>query len=165
MDAKIRVASRADAGELCALVNAAYRGRAGWTNESGILAGERISLQGLLEELSVASVLVAENARGELVGSVAVHPDHSLGMVSVRADCQNQKLGQRLLLCAEACAAERGAREVSMSVLTNRTELLDWYQRRGYSAQWDRVSVLETGANVGRSLVGELRLVRLIKSL
>ncbi|KAH9258747.1 hypothetical protein BASA81_003249 [Batrachochytrium salamandrivorans] len=101
MDVKIRPALRADAGELCVLVNSAYRGQAGWTNESKILTGERISLANLLLELSVANVLVAQNAEGELVGSIAIHGDYSLGMVSVRADCQNQQLGRKLLLYAE----------------------------------------------------------------
>ena len=55
-----------------------------------------------------------------------------LGMLSVRPDIQDRKLGRRLLGDAEAFAVARGARRIRMEVVGIRDALIGWYERRGY---------------------------------
>jgi ribosomal protein S18 acetylase RimI-like enzyme len=55
-------------------------------------------------------------------------------MLTVRPTAQAAGMGRRLLLAAERFAArEWGARSVHMTVIVQRTELIDWYVRRGYA--------------------------------
>ncbi|MEO6881801.1 MAG: GNAT family N-acetyltransferase, partial [Mycobacteriaceae bacterium] len=74
-----------------------------------------------------------------LVGCCALTPtEHDgavyLGMVAVRPGRQGHGLGSALLDAAEAVAvAEFGARAVEMTVIRQRTELIAFYERRGYA--------------------------------
>jgi GNAT superfamily N-acetyltransferase len=55
-----------------------------------------------------------------------------LGMLTVRPDLQERRLGRTLLEAAEAWAAARGAQRVRMTVVNIRDGLIAWYERRGY---------------------------------
>ncbi|HTV21560.1 MAG TPA: GNAT family N-acetyltransferase [Polyangiaceae bacterium] len=134
------LARPADAGDVVALVESAYRGepsRAGWTTEADLLDGQRTDreeVDALILDPTVAIVLARRH--GELVGSVAVRIDDErvahIGMFAIRPTLQGAGIGRGLLGEAERVARERGAREAEMTVIEQRIELLEWYARRGY---------------------------------
>jgi GNAT superfamily N-acetyltransferase len=128
------------------LVNSAYRGdssKAGWTTEADLLGGQRTDPEGL------AQLLGGSPANGQVV---LVHTDEAglaccvhlerlpdakayLGMLTVRPVAQAGGLGRALLAAAEAWAArEWQTREMQMTVIAQRPELIAWYERRGYVA-------------------------------
>lgn len=149
----LRPARRDEADALSALVNSAYRGdpsRAGWTTEADLLGGQRTDPAALREfvatgETALDRVLLVYDgtAGGTGVGRLAEAcvqlerrgDDAYLGMLTVQPTRQASGLGKRLLDAAEGWAAARwGARTIIMTVITQRPELIAWYERRGYHA-------------------------------
>lgn len=139
-------AAETDFPALVALVNSAYRGQgaqAGWTTEAGYIDGQRIDLDSLKQDLAEAPDAVLLTLRdeqdGPLLGCVWLEPDGDhpdawyLGMLTIRPDLQDRKLGAGLLARAEAHAAQLGARRIRMTVVHLRDTLIAWYQRRGYA--------------------------------
>lgn len=135
----VRRAGDDDAVGLHALIEGAYRGdsaRRGWTHEADLLGGQRTDVEALQALLATAgqTMLVAE-AGGRLVGCVNLQDlggTAYLGMLSVDPTLQAQGLGRRLVAAAEALAADLGAATVEMTVIRRRSELIAWYERRGY---------------------------------
>ena len=138
----LTAAAEADFADIVALTNWAYRGTgevASWTVES-YLEGERTTVETLRADLAAAPdarLLVWRDATGELLGHVWLEPQAGevwyLGLLSVRPDRQDQKLGRALLGAAEAFAQHRGARRMRLTVINVRDTLIAWYQRRGYA--------------------------------
>ncbi|MGS2591603.1 GNAT family N-acetyltransferase [Streptomyces hebeiensis] len=135
-----RNATAADAEAVVALVQSAYRGessRAGWTTEADILDGQRTDPQGVLEAIeSPGSRLLAVERDGALVACCRLERQGDtayFGMFAVRPGAQGAGLGRKVLAEAERTARESwGAREMRMTVITVREELIAWYERRGY---------------------------------
>src|SRR4051812_34591472 len=72
-----RVATPADADLLHPLVQSAYRGdssRLGWTTEADLLAGSRISVQGILAKINdpAGAVLIGTDPDGKLTACCEV---------------------------------------------------------------------------------------------
>lgn len=137
----IRFATIDDITKLHDLVHRAYRGdtaRRGWTHEADLLEGQRTDLDALRVILADPEqrILLAEED-GAVWGCVniakAAPPRAYLGMLSVDPDRQAGGLGRKLLAAAEdAAVSEFGSTEVEMTVISRRTELVAWYERRGY---------------------------------
>ena len=136
-----RRAAPADVRALHDLVEGAYRGeraRGGWTHEADLLGGARID-RATLEAVIAdpAQVVLLAERDGRLVGCVQVTDKGNglayLGMLSVDPVLQGGGLGRALIAVAEAEAQTRfGARTMEMTVIVQRSELIDWYGRRGY---------------------------------
>lgn len=136
-----RRASAEDVAALHALVHGAYRGdsaRRGWTHEADLLDGARIDLATLKAIVGdpAQAVLLAERD-GRLLGCVQVTDKGRglayLGMLTVDPALQGGGLGRSLISAAEAEARARfQADRMEMTVIVQRTELIDWYGRRGY---------------------------------
>src|ERR1700756_607051 len=113
---ELQQATAADLPEIVALTNWAYRGtgpQSSWTIES-YLEGERTTEAALSADLAgnpQAQILVWRDAAGELLGHFWLEPvgDDTgyLGLLSVRPDRQDQKLGRTLLSAAEDFARSR----------------------------------------------------------
>lgn len=143
---RARPATEAELPALVELVNSAYRGdssRGGWTTEADLLGGQRTDVDTLRAQLRAAgtTVLVAEEP-GRLVGCVLVEPVASgarmpeayLGMLTVDPRIQARGIGSVLVQAAEACARDAmSARAMRMTVIAQRSELIAWYERRGYA--------------------------------
>lgn len=136
----VRHAVRGDVPALVALVNGAYRGdgsRAGWTTEADLLGGIRIDAERMLAMLATEDqrILVHEHA-GELLACVALERDGEgayLGMLTIAPRSQAAGLGRRLLAAAEHEARRLwNVPAMHMTVIAQRTELIAWYERRGY---------------------------------
>lgn len=142
-----RVARAGDAEAVVALVESAYRGessRAGWTTEADLLDGQRTDLAevtGLLAAPDVR-ILLAEDSDGGLgglgglVGCCQLERRDSaayFGMFAVSPTRQGDGIGAALLDRAERHARRTwGALRMELLVISVRTELLAWYDRRGY---------------------------------
>ncbi|MEV6679196.1 GNAT family N-acetyltransferase [Streptomyces erythrochromogenes] len=135
-----RSAVEADVPELVALVESAYRGdasRAGWTTEADYLDGQRTDPDGVRAVIdSEDGVLLVVERSGELVACCHIEHrgDHAyFGMFAVRPGLQGGGLGKEILAEAERRARETwGAREMRMTVVNVREELISFYVRRGY---------------------------------
>ncbi|MER7951274.1 GNAT family N-acetyltransferase [Streptomyces sp. NPDC096079] len=130
-----------DVPALVPLVESAYRGdasRAGWTTEADILQGQRTDPEG------VAAVITAPGSRllvverdGEPVACCQLeHRGEAayFGMFAVRPDLQGAGLGKLIIAEAERRVRELwdDVREMHMTVISVREELIAWYERRGY---------------------------------
>ncbi|MFD8549600.1 GNAT family N-acetyltransferase [Streptomyces sp. NPDC059649] len=135
-----RTAVDADIPGLVDLIESAYRGdasRAGWTTEADLLEGRRTDPEGVAAVVrhETGLLLIAERD-GALTACCQLEHrgDHAyFGMFAVRPALQGGGLGRTMLAEAERTARETwGAREMRMTVIRQRTELIEWYERRGY---------------------------------
>jgi N-acetylglutamate synthase-like GNAT family acetyltransferase len=138
---KIREAAADDLPALHRLIESAYRGdsaRSGWTHEADLLFDPRITPEELSAIIAGPShaMLVAPSAAGlegcvhvsDLGGGVAY-----LSLLAVSPARQAGALGKALIGAAETFAAWAfGAREMQLSAIDQRIELIAYYQRRGY---------------------------------
>ncbi len=136
-------AAPSDLPAIADLVNSAYRGdssRQGWTTEADYLGGQRTDAQTLTHDLAAnpkAMLLtLRDEAAGPLLGCAWLEPATDgawyLGMLTVRPDLQDRKLGRTMLEAAENHAKELGASRITMTVVQVRDTLIAWYERRGY---------------------------------
>jgi N-acetylglutamate synthase-like GNAT family acetyltransferase len=137
----IRLATIDDIEALHALIESAYRGDTatrGWTHEADLLDGQRTDLDSLAAILAHPDqrILLAERD-GRLEGCVQLsRVDGSvayLGLLTVDPALQAGGLGKVLLTHGEAYVRENWRSEVmEMTVIKQRTELIAYYERRGY---------------------------------
>ena len=129
--------------QVAAFVNAAYRGlggQAGWSQEGNYISGPRTTAEILHEDLKAAPeaklMVWRDEPDGPPLGCVWLEPAPDgawrLGLLTVRSDLQDRKLGRAVLEAAEAMAAEAGASHIRMTVISLREALIAWYGRRGY---------------------------------
>jgi len=138
----IRTATPADLPALRRLVERAYRGdsaRQGWTHEADLLDDERTSDDELAAVIAAGDkcMLVAHDAAGALVGTVTLtrltDGRAYLGMLCVDPDVQAGGIGRALLAaCDDAARRLWASAAIEMTVIAPRTELIAWYERRGY---------------------------------
>ncbi|MFE9028049.1 GNAT family N-acetyltransferase [Streptomyces iakyrus] len=135
-----RPATDADVDELVALIESAYRGddsRAGWTTEADILEGQRTDPEGVLAVIkSPDSRLLTVEKDGRTVACCQLEHqgEHAyFGMFAVSPRLQGAGLGKVIIAEAERQARETwGVREMQMTVISVRDDLIAWYERRGY---------------------------------
>jgi ribosomal protein S18 acetylase RimI-like enzyme len=130
-----------DLPQLEALVNSAYRGdeaRKGWTHEADLIEG---SIRTNAEELKLliqkkdAVILTCKQSQ-QILGCVYLEKKGQrlyLGMLSVSPGQQGKGIGKVLLQAAEEYAIQKQCNQIEMSVISIRHELIDWYERHGYT--------------------------------
>ncbi len=137
----ISYAVKADIPQILTLLNNAYRGEAstkGWTSETHLISGEIRTDEAALEELinKEGSVFLKYTDEDGLIkGCVNLQKKDQLiylGMLAVRPMQQGTGTGRQLLHAAEIHAAVNGCNRIEMTVISVRTELIDWYKRNGY---------------------------------
>ncbi|MFJ4517866.1 GNAT family N-acetyltransferase [Streptomyces sp. NPDC088816] len=135
-----RDARDTDVDTLVRLIESAYRGdssRAGWTTEADILQGQRTDPEGVLEVIaSPGSRLLTVERDGDVVACCQLEHkgDHAyFGMFAVTPTLQGAGLGKVVIAEAERRARQGwGVREMHMTVISVREDLIAWYERRGY---------------------------------
>lgn len=141
-----RPAAVAEARALVSLINSAYRGdssKAGWTTEADLLDGQRIDVEGLTETIARPDNVVLLHERDGIPGA-CVHLERTgddcyLGLLTIRPTLQGAGLGRLMLEAAERWAIENwSSRAMYMTVIVQRTELIAWYERRGYRRTGER---------------------------
>jgi GNAT superfamily N-acetyltransferase len=119
------------------LVESSYRGdssRTGWTTEADLLDGQRTDRESVCADLPWLILTVDDE---QLVGCCTLVPKQGhayFGMFAVRPGLQGRGVGAALLAEAERVAAAAGAAYVEMTVISLRSELIAFYERRGYVA-------------------------------
>ncbi len=140
-DYSFRAATVNDVDAIAKLVQSAYRGdssRAGWTTEADLLDGQRTDVTAITTLLnSSANGLLLCECNNTLLASAHLERNGSVchfGMFAVQPAMQNHGIGRALLAEAERIARDDWqCEEMHMLVITLRSELIAWYQRRGYS--------------------------------
>jgi len=145
MTLSFRPATHADIDALLDLVESAYRGdssRLGWTTEADLLDGQRTDRDGLRATIEKdGSVIVLAERDGELLGCANLERQGNaayFGMFAVRPGLQGQGIGDAILRECERMTRAWGMASVRMTVIWTRTELIAFYQRRGYAATGER---------------------------
>ena len=160
------IAQPQDATAICNLLNLAYRGAQGWTNESHLIGGIRTTADDVKQQIeSGESIFILHKMANNLHGCIAVECHDGvahIGSFAVAPNCQNMGMGKKLLDVAEAHGVKQGAHRFKMQVLSTRTELLDFYYRRGYQATGEEVD-FPYGLNVGEPKVMDLKFLVLNK--
>jgi len=129
-----------DVDALVTLIESAYRGdssRTGWTTEADILEGQRTDPEGVLAVIkSPDSWLLTVERDGMAVACCQLEHrgDHAyFGMFAVSPTLQGAGLGKVIIAEAERKAREIwGVKEMHMTVISVRNDLIAWYERRGY---------------------------------
>jgi GNAT superfamily N-acetyltransferase len=139
----IRVATESDLPALHPVIERAYRGdsaRAGWTFESDLLEDDRTDLEELGAILRSPSdrLLVALSEDGVPIGCVQITSKGEglsyLGLLCIDPVLQAGGLGRMMIAAAEGLARDVfGARTMEMTVIDQRSELVAYYERRGYA--------------------------------
>jgi len=167
----IRLATLADAGAVSQLVNQSYRGQTGvqgWTTESHLLKGLRTDSERVARLIIGAdSVLMLKSTDEQLEGCVHLERKGRstayLGMLTTHFRGQSKGVCSELLRAAETFAKVHWQVErIEMTVITMRTELIEWYVRRGYSVTTER-RPFPTDPRFGIPLVENLEFVVLEK--
>jgi ribosomal protein S18 acetylase RimI-like enzyme len=140
----ISKATLADVATLNTLINSAYRGESskkGWTTEANLLGGIRIDEDGLTEIIQKTDAFILKyTEKNTIVGSVYLENQGDtlyLGMLTVSPELQGGGIGKKLLKAAEDVANALGQSVISMTVISVRAELIDWYIRHGYMPTGD----------------------------
>ncbi len=129
-----------DIPAITSLINRSYRGdssRAGWTTEADLLSGARIDETELLQLLNDPNslILIAQSDETILATLHAHREDKSVhfGLFAVEPTMQGSGIGKGLLAYAESEAHSLwGVNTAIMEVITQRSELIAYYERRGY---------------------------------
>lgn len=173
LDASFRWAKQADAPELCALVESAYRGdvsRDGWTTEADLLEGQRTDAAMMEATLNAPNSHILLFDQGEGIQACA-HlqrtPEHTyFGMFSVSPNAQGLGLGNRMLAEAERIAhVDWQSTVMHMTVIAQRAELIAWYARRGYQQTGEQKPFPYGDERFGVPLRDDLYFVVLEKNL
>ena len=135
-----RRATSSDVAAIVALVESAYRGdvsRKGWTTEADLLDGQRTDPAGVAELVAKpGSCMLLAERDGTLLACANLEKRGDagyFGMFSVHPDLQGGGIGRATLAEAERLAREDWhCREMQMTVISVRDELIAWYERRGY---------------------------------
>ncbi|MEU9148350.1 GNAT family N-acetyltransferase [Streptomyces sp. NPDC048349] len=168
-----RSAVEADVTGLVALVESAYRGdasRGGWTTEADFLDGQRTDADGVRQIIQApdSTLLVVERA-GAIVACCQLEHrgDHVyFGMFAVRPGLQGAGLGKEILAEAERRARDTwGAKEMRMTVVNVREELIAYYERRGYRRTGELSPFPYGDERFGVPLRDDLAFELLVKSL
>ena len=123
------MATAADAPQITAVINAAFR-----IAEGFFVDGNRITQAEVEESLTKGAFLLAETD-GKLNGCVYVEMRGErsyLGLLSVDPTTQQSGLGSRLMVEAERYCRERGSHSMDILIVSLREELPAFYQKRGY---------------------------------
>jgi len=137
---EFRYASIDDVPAVAALVERAYRGpeaATGWTTETELLTGPRTrpaDIERLVADPD-SRIVLAESHAGVLGCAHVQRGDGSayFGMFAVDPQQQAGGVGKALLAACEDAARELwSARSMTMSVISLRSDLIEWYVRRGY---------------------------------
>ena len=172
MSLSYRFANQQDYSEVVELVNAAYRGDEnypGWTHEGHLLEGARISLAQLTQQLNDPQLEMLLASEGdELSGCMMLSVKQQqlyLGTFAVQPQRQGQGVGRQMLQHAEALAVNHWHSDtIEMVVISQRVDLIAYYQRRGYQLSSD-ISDFPVELDVGIPKVEGLTLRSLSKSL
>lgn len=125
---RIRMATPADAERLIPLINSAFA-------IETFLEGPRTDPERLAAAMQKGTILLAEDADGQIAASVYVElrADRGYaGMLAVDRARQGSGIGRTMMQAAEAYLRQHGCNAVDITVLSLRTELPPLYRKLGF---------------------------------
>ncbi|WGF89637.1 GNAT family N-acetyltransferase [Marinivivus vitaminiproducens] len=163
----------ADAARAARVINLAYRGdRPGWTHESALFAGRRTdgpAIETMLAADDTHILALAADAEDGLAGCVCLQQRDAaswyLSLLAVHPSYQARGVGKRLMAGAEDFVRRAGGHRAHISVVSVRSELIAWYERRGYERTGELEPFPYHDPSVGKPLRDDLALVRMAKRL
>ncbi|MBY0498965.1 MAG: GNAT family N-acetyltransferase [Nitrosomonas sp.] len=134
---RLEKASYHQAQAISDLINQTYRGKVGWTTEAAIIQGDRTDRLEIETAMRHSDAFFFVAYQSFMLVSciyVAKEKEHAyIGFFSVHPSLQQQGFGKYMLEYAEAFAYNiMQVRKFSMFVVSQRPELIAFYQRRGY---------------------------------
>lgn len=172
---RFRTATTSDIPAVVEIVQSAYRGeasRSGWTTEADLIDGQRIDADMLAEVLERPGsvVLLAETDR--IVGCCELSSHDRLpgtayfGMFAVDPRSQSAGVGRALMDEAERFAVTAmGAVRMHLVTIHLRTDMIEMYERRGFTLTGDVHPFPYGDERYGRPRRDDLQLVELGKGL
>lgn len=168
-----KTAQISDAEALNLLVNSAYRGESskqGWTTEADILGGQRTDVQSLRDMIcEPGSIIEMMFDQGDLVGCVYLaqksEQDAYLGMLTVLPHLQGKGYGKVMLNHCEQKVLSWNCQNLKMDVIPLRTELVQFYNRRGYLSTGIEKPFPEEDPRFGLPKIKNLKFIELKKKL
>lgn len=171
---RFQTATTYDAKNLSLLVNSAYRGdysKSGWTSEADLLDGQRTneeSLKEIIETPLNQIELLFEGKSLNILGCVHLIQELPatlyFGMLTIEPLMQAQGFGKILMKHAENVAKGYGFNKIRCTVIPARTELIDFYKRRGFK-ETGKFEEFPLDPKFGIPKVSDLRLQEFIKVL
>ncbi|RJE69948.1 acetyltransferase [Acinetobacter sp. JS678] len=167
-----RLSSFADIPQLVDLINKSYRKQQGrsWTTELEWVKGLRITEHQLEEQLQLrnSTLLIAETEFSKIVACIGLTFENSqveIGTFCTDPQVQNMRVGRSVLEYAEQYALKEDPHLTNavMYVLDIRSELIAYYERRGY-VKTGNEQPYPVEANVGVPKV-PIKLVEMKKDL
>lgn len=138
-DLSFRKANSQDPDALTQLINSAYRGssaKEGWTHEADLVDGLRTTPAELSAIIGNSGEFFLLAFLGNnLVGSVHIKDEkdrYYFGMLAVKPNLQNQKIGAGLMAEVERLARNEKKNFIRISVIHLRKELISYYERKGF---------------------------------
>ena len=149
----LKLAEIEQAEEICNLVNIAYRGDVGWTKETDIVEGDRAEVLEIKSAIqNNSSHLLVATQGSKIISCVCLEKSEGqvyIGLFSVHPKLQGKGVGKSILLQAEKYALSNlHVTKFIMAVVSQRTELISFYERRGY-IKTGRVEEYPKNLNVG----------------
>jgi GNAT superfamily N-acetyltransferase len=172
MKERFSVATQTDAGDVAALVNRAYRpapAMGGWTHEASWVRGPRTTVAQVSALLNNGGVILTmADSSGDLIACVHVSIADAatcIGMLAADPALQGHGLGTQMLEVAERYAVEFGMpRTAVIDVLECRSELIAFYERRGYR-RTGVVHPYPLTAGIGSPVVEGMAVVEMAKGI
>ena len=124
--------------DICNLINLTYRGESGWTRETHIIGGNRTNLDEITQAMEKTDAqFYVVYLKQRLVTCIYLakeqHQTAYVGFFSVHPDFQGKGIGKYILQQAETIAkVQFSAIKIRMYVVSQRPELIAFYERRGY---------------------------------
>lgn len=161
------LAELSDANEINDLLNLAYRGEQGWTNENGLVSGQRSVIDDVEATIKdESSQFLIYRDKTQLVACICLETkgeDLYLGSFAVHPERQSTGIGTVMLNAAEEYAIDKiTARRFVMVVLSDRDDLISFYQRRGYQRNDIKIDY-PVHLNVGTPKQPNMKIEQLIK--
>lgn len=166
----IRLAQVSDAAQIAVLVNQAYRPKgllSGWTDESNLVSGNRTSMQQVNDLICSSATILVMHIDELIVACVQIsccNDGAHIGLLATQPQLQGRGIGQQMIEAAEEFAvANHKVKHFKMSVLSVRSELLAYYNRRGYQLTGNSTAYPSDLA-IGVPLNNNLSVLELLKT-
>ena len=164
---QLELASRNESEEINHLLNLAYRGKKGWTTENSLVDGDRSTVSDVVLAIE-SSIFLVHKQVNKIVSCVCLKPkgrEIYIGSFAVHPDYQNCGLGDSVLNEAEHYALNKlNAKTFIMDVLSERKELIAYYERRGYQCVGDSKEY-PLHLNVGIPKKVDLSIIQMCKNV
>jgi len=150
---RFRKAILSDINEILTLVNQAYRGAKGWTDESSFVSGDRVAESEVIAYISnLESYLFVLERNNKIEATICVEEKNKkayIGFFAVNPSLQGQGIGKKMLNYVEKFALK---------------ELIEFYFRRGYILS-DKVIDYPKNLKVGKPIIKDLKVIFLEKTI